>query len=138
MVSMKAYDVEGVSFSLPVKTLHNVIMQLTSSGKLVRPTLGISCFEINPVTKKAIRQERKEVPSTEAGLYVVAIEEGSIASKNGVLPGDVILEVDGVKVTSHHDLREAFSTSKRSLNVKVARLDPHKKTFTTEIPVKVN
>ncbi|UXD22372.1 hypothetical protein IPA_04005 [Ignicoccus pacificus DSM 13166] len=38
--------------------------------------------------------------NTHPGIYVVGVERGSVAWKVGIKPGDVIVEINGVKVTS--------------------------------------
>jgi S1-C subfamily serine protease len=93
----------GVGFAVPVDTVNRVVPQLIGRGKYVRPTLGIEVDErLNQlvtsrlnVTGVAVLRVTPGSPAEAAGLRgVQAQPDGSI------VPGDVILKVDGTPVES--------------------------------------
>jgi serine protease Do len=90
---------EGVGFALPANTVINVYNQLVTSGKVTRGSIGISFSEdhsANPVLLKELGAAN--------GIVVEGVEPGSPAQKSGILPGDLITEVDGHPVHVGSDL----------------------------------
>ena len=93
----------GVGFAIPVDTVNRVVPQLIATGKYVRPTLGIQVDErLNQlltgqrrVRGVAVLRVTPGSPAAAAGLRGVRVEDN-----NTIIPGDIILEVDGVAVDS--------------------------------------
>jgi serine protease Do len=46
------------------------------------------------------------------GVIVVSVDRGSLASRHGIRPGDIITEVNQKAVTSPKQFREALKTAK--------------------------
>jgi S1-C subfamily serine protease len=91
----------GVGFAVPVDTVNRVVPQLITKGKYVRPVLGI---RIDPALNEMIAK-RLGVK----GVAVVGVEPGSpaaqaglrsaqIESNGGLVPGDIIVALDGKPV----------------------------------------
>jgi serine protease Do len=90
---------EGVGFALPSTVAINVYNQLVSSGKVVRGSIGITFQEDrsnNPVLMKEL--------GAPYGIVVEHVEPGSPAERAGLMPGDVITNVDGQPVHTGADL----------------------------------
>jgi S1-C subfamily serine protease len=94
----------GIGFAIPVDTVNRIVPELIRSGKVTRPGLGIQIAD-EPIA------ERLGV----TGVLVIDVARGSAASKAGIQPtrrdaegrlrlGDVIVAVDGKKVTTPNDL----------------------------------
>jgi S1-C subfamily serine protease len=94
----------GVGFAVPVDTVNRVVPQLIASGRYAPPSLGI---EIDESLNRALMRESglKGVavlrvvpgsPAETAGLRGVRILEGT----NEIVPGDVIVALDGASVES--------------------------------------
>jgi S1-C subfamily serine protease len=91
----------GVGFAVPVDTVNRVVPQLIETGKYVRPTLGVEVDErVNQLITERLRV---------TGVAVLRVTPGSAAEAAGirgariqesgiVVPGDVILAVDGEPV----------------------------------------
>ena len=93
----------GVGFAVPVDTVNRVVPQLIASGKYTRPVLGIQVDEaLSEMLSKrlgvkgvAVVAVEKGSPAEQAGLRGAKIEPGG-----GIVPGDLILAVDGKPVDS--------------------------------------
>ena len=93
----------GVGFAIPVDTVNRVVPQLIGLGKYSRPGLGIDIDEdVNRVLMDRLGKE---------GVAVLGVRRGSVAAAAGlegirrlpdgsVIPGDVIIAVDGRSVDS--------------------------------------
>jgi hypothetical protein len=57
-----------------------------------------------------------EEPKGDPGIEVIAIEPGTEAARQGMLPGDVILEVNGDAIYNKETLVTAFSDTGRWLS----------------------
>lgn len=70
----------------------------TESSPMVRPWLGVSIQEINPDIVETMDLK------TSSGVLVSGVSAGSPAEKAGVVPGDVIIAVNGKEVLSSGEL----------------------------------
>ena len=88
----------GYSFAVPESIVRKVVNDLREYGIVQRALLGIS---YRYVDQEFIDQMGKETGITEVGgVYVASVAEGGSASEAGLRKGDVITEIDGVKITS--------------------------------------
>jgi len=74
-----------------------VVNSIIQYGKVTRPKLGISVLTLRG-------SEEPTAGLIPAGVYVSAVEEGSPAQRAGIRPDDIIIRVDGERVTLHTDL----------------------------------
>lgn len=97
----------GIGFAVPVDTINRVVPSIISSGKYIRPSIGIIVDEAlnNLITEKfgmegvAVLDVQKDSPAFHAGIV------GSRIDRNDhVVLGDVIVSVDGKKVRSLSNL----------------------------------
>jgi len=90
---------EGIGFAMPSNTALGVYNQLVQSGRVTRGSIGITFTEersTNPVTLKEL--------GAPYGIIVESVEATAPAAKAGLLPGDVITEVNGQAVRTGTDL----------------------------------
>ena len=83
---------QGVSFSIPSNTAHDVYERLRQVGKVARGWLGVSLREITPELAKEL-----SLPALQ-GAYVAEVVPGSPAEKAGIRKGDVIVSFNGHKI----------------------------------------
>jgi S1-C subfamily serine protease len=91
----------GVGFAVPVDSVNRVVPQLIARGSYARPVLGIQVDQaLNEMVQKRLGVK---------GVAVMAVEPGSPAEQaglrpakidrsGGIVPGDMILAVDGKDV----------------------------------------
>ena len=82
--------------AIPASTVERVLDPLLSGGGVARGWLGLG---LQPV---AVPRALREAAGRDAALMVVGLSPGGPAEAAGVLPGDLLLQVDGAAVA---DLR---------------------------------
>lgn len=88
---------QRVSFAIPSTTVKEIVDQLIAQGYVSgRPTLGILG---DSVTR--FDQSYFHVP---AGLYIDQVDPASDAFRLGIRPGDILITLDGIPVTSQKTL----------------------------------
>ena len=101
---------EGLNFAIPVEYLKSLLPALYAGGKVLHPWLG--CYGH---TKKELGKD--------AGLEVQYVFPGASASRARIVPGDLICEVDGQKVSTLEDMQNILmkSAAKSIIRVKYRR-----------------
>lgn len=87
----------GISFTVPINTVKEVIGQLKSGGKLARGWIGLS---IQPLTKALANYFKLKEGG---GVLVSDVVDSSPAKKGGFQQGDIIVEFNGHKVSAEND-----------------------------------
>ena len=105
----------GYSFAVPESIVRKVVNDLRTYGVVQRAMLGVSYRYID---QDFIDQFGKETGIKEVGgVYVASVTENGSASEAGIRKGDVIVEIDGVKIDAPTTLSEQIG--KHSPNDKV-------------------
>ena len=93
-----AAGVEGIGFAIPSATVKEIVDQLISQGYVSgRPTLGIEGEALS-----SFYQHYYRLP---AGLYITYVAPGSDAETKGIENGDMVLSINGQRITSMEDLK---------------------------------
>lgn len=90
--------VEGMGFAIPINSTTSIYEQLVQYNKVKRPYIGITGLDLNEKTA--------EFNNLVVGIYVKAVEDFSAAQKSDIRNGDVIIEADGIKITTMDELNE--------------------------------
>jgi len=88
----------GLSFAIPIDVAITVADQLRARGRVIRGRLGVQIQEMTADLAAVFKLEKA------AGALVVSVEKGSPADDAGLLPGDVIVKVDGTSLEDSRDL----------------------------------
>jgi S1-C subfamily serine protease len=89
LVGMSTSGPRRRTIVIPAATLARVIDPLLTDGRIARGWLGIG---LQPVT---IPDSFRQTAERESGLMVVGLAGGGPAETAGVLPGDIVLDIDG-------------------------------------------
>ena len=103
--SMKISEsgVEGLGFAIPSNDVIPIVNELIKNGKITRPYLGVSLANVNEIPQYYLQN----IPeAAQSGVMVTSIENNSAAAKAGFQQQDIIVAVDGVKVSSGAELRK--------------------------------
>ena len=100
MKMMSSYSsIEGIGFAIPSAVVQKVVDSLVQHGAVYgRPSIGITVGGIPPQAASAY-----ELPE---GLYISAVSQDSDAWRKGIRVGDVLLEVNGIPVTTTAQVNE--------------------------------
>jgi len=97
----------GYSFAIPVNLAISIANDIIKNGgDIERTSLGVEVFVLDETLAKERGLEIKE------GLLVDAVGEKSAAQFAGILPNDVLVELDGHKLTSFDDLKQKIDMAK--------------------------
>lgn len=103
LVGMSTAGPRRRTIVIPTATLARVVEPLLTEGRIARGWLGIG---LQPVR---IPDSLRQTAEREAGLMVVGMASGGPADTAGILPGDIILDIDGAPLGHIRALSEALS-----------------------------
>ena len=103
----------GVSFAIPIDVVMNVADQLKATGQVRRGQIGVTVEQVSADKAKGF-----DLPDTR-GALVSDVLAGSAAEKAGIERGDVIREVDGVRINQSSDLPPMIGAKAPGSRVKV-------------------
>ncbi len=109
-----AQGAENIGFAIPVNEIKNAYESVKRSGKIVRPWLGVRYSLIDKETADA-----NKLPVDYGALIVrgetaseLAVVPGSPADKAGLVENDIILEVDGKRISADNPLANIIARRK--------------------------
>lgn len=103
----------GYSFAIPVNIVRKVIADLKEYGEVQRAVIGASVMEVD--SKLAEEKGLSKI----RGVYIAGLSEKGAAALAGLETGDVIIEVNGVKVNSKSELLEMIGRQRPGDKVKL-------------------
>lgn len=123
-VKIALEGVEGMGFSIPISDAQPIIEEIINKGYVSRPFIGIYNFQ-------EITAEMSEWYDIPTGIYVGGVVSGSPASRAGLRPGDIIVEISGTRISTFADLDNVLSKHKVGDTVTIAGVrDGKRNTFT--------
>ncbi|HXS21220.1 MAG TPA: S1C family serine protease [Steroidobacteraceae bacterium] len=99
-LGMTTFGPRGQVLVIPAATVERITPALLASGRIPRGWLGVA---LRPV---AVPDELREAAGEATGLMVMSLSAEGPAARAGVVPGDIILSVDG---TSARRLRSILA-----------------------------
>ena len=94
----------GYSFAVPSNIARKVVEDIMEYGNVQQGILGVRGGELNSKSAEQLGVEETE------GFYVDSVEDDSGAFKAGIKSGDIIKELDGVKISKFTDLKGFLNT----------------------------
>jgi len=117
---------QNIGFALPINSAKPALEEFLALGKISRPYLGV---EYRMITKRlALINELPE------GAYVFAVVQGGPAERAKLRAEDIIIEIDGKKLTEENDLASIVRNLKINQQVELKYFRENK-TESTQITV---
>lgn len=108
----------GYSFAVPTSIVKKVVTDLKEFGMVQRAMLGVMYQEIND---DFIERMGKETGIKEkGGIYIADLDPDGAAIAAGIKKGDIIIEIDGVKIDVAAKLSEQIAKHRPNDQVKVS------------------
>ncbi len=121
----------GYGFAIPTAMMNKIVDDIKKYGTVQRAIIGIQGGDVKNFVD-AQKEEGKEVDlGTMEGIYVDKVVEESAAEEAGLEKGDVIIEVDGHKVTKFGDLSGIIAQKRPGDKISLTYLHNKKKTTKT-------
>ena len=103
----------GYSFAVPSNIAKKVVEDLIEYGNVQKGVLGVSGMELNSETADKLKVKETE------GVYVSDVESASGADKAGIKKGDIIKEIDNLKIRTFSDLIGHINTKRPNDKVEI-------------------
>ncbi len=84
----------GIGFAIPASTARQVMDQIVTTGSVTRGYIGVEPQDVTPELAEAFKLARKD------GAIIAGVMRGGPADKAGVKVGDILFEVEGIRVTN--------------------------------------
>lgn len=107
----------GIGFAIPINMVKEVLSDLKDKGKVTRGWLGISVQPLTPELVAALNLTVTE------GALVSDTDKGGPAEKAGIKRGDIIIELEGKKITDITQLPRMVARMEagKEINIKIVR-----------------
>lgn len=86
--------ITGLNFAVSINSVERVLPELVSKGEVTRAWLGVGFQEVTPEMGKKFGLKDGY------GVLISEIDRNSPADRAGLKPGDIIIEINGKKITS--------------------------------------
>lgn len=97
-------SIEGIGFAIPIDDVVPIINDLIEYGHVTGAYLGVTVQNTDTASAQMF-----DLPT---GAYVLEVVEGGSASRAGIQPKDLIIELGGIKVSNVTELTRALRTFK--------------------------
>lgn len=122
MNTMISAQGQGIGFAIPINTIKTLKEQLIQHGRIARAFIGI---QMQPMDEA--KAEYLGMPKVE-GVLVSRVFDGTPAADAGLQRGDVIIEIQGTRISSPEDLQKQIRSFK--INEKIMLKVWRNKSFT--------
>jgi serine peptidase DegS len=99
----KSLGVEGIGFAIPVDLVRGVLHDIIKYGRVIRGWIGIVPEDISDT-------QAQQLGLAHGGVVIAYV--GSPGQQAGLEPGDLLLSIDGIAITSAEDARARIASSK--------------------------
>ena len=101
---VKGTGIEGMGYAIPISTASPIIADLmehqTRTEKVAEEDVGYMGISPQDVTG-----QMAQMYGMPQGVYVYSVEENSAAQEAGMRKGDIIVKIDGQRISSYADLK---------------------------------
>jgi serine protease Do len=116
-VKFASEDVEGMGYAIPISDAVPMINELMNREAVAAEDQGF--LGIDSSTAQEVNEIYAERFNMPIGIYINDVVAGSPAEAAGLMQGDIITGLDGSKIETIEDLKNALSYKKAGQKVKV-------------------
>lgn len=109
MLYSRTGSYSGYGFAIPTTIMNKVVEDLKEYGTVQRALLGITGGDVRTWLDQQKEQGKEIDLGTNEGIYVNEVSENSAGEEAGLKKEDVIVSVDGKKVTKMAELQEIMA-----------------------------
>ncbi len=120
---------QGYGFAIPINLARSVAEDLIDDGRINRGYIGVTINSVNSTLSRALGLERPE------GVLIGDVLQSGAGERAGLKSGDVILEIDGVKVNTPNHLQSLIAQKRAGQDV-VLKVYRDGKTFDKSVKLK--
>lgn len=135
MLYSQTGNYSGYGFAIPTTIMNKVVEDLKTYGTVQRAVIGITGSDVHNYIDEQKRKDNEVDLGTNDGIYVAGVQDGSAGEDAGLQTGDVIIAIDGKKVTKMAELQEFLANKRPGDNVKITYLRKKSKK-TTDVMLK--
>lgn len=108
---------QGIGFAIPVSLAKEIMNELISEGHVTRGWLGITVRGLNEELRKTLKYPEGD------GAVIAGVIRNGPAAKAGIMPGDIVVNVNGKQTKEPSDVLSATSVLKpdEAYNLSVVR-----------------
>ena len=117
----------GYGFAIPTAMMNKVVSDLKQYGTVQRAMIGIMGGDVKNYIDSEKEKGNEVDLGTMEGIYIDQVTEESAAEEAGLEKGDVIIEVDGQRVTKFGDLSGLIAQKRPGDKVTLTYLHNKKK-----------
>ena len=110
-----AAGVEGIGFAIPVNLARGVMQEILDHGRVIRGWIGI-------VPEDVADEQAPQIGLAHGGIVVINLYVNSPAATAGVLPGDIVLAIDGKGPKSAQDALGQIATHRPGTKLRLKLL----------------
>lgn len=101
----------GYGFAIPTSIMKKVVTDLKQYGTVQRALIGVSGMDLSAYidNQKAQDEKYNKDFGTSEGVYVAEVSENGAAKEAGIKEGDVIVSVNGKKISKMSELQETIT-----------------------------
>ena len=119
---------QGIGFAIPVSIARQVMEQIIQTGSVTRGWVGVEVQDLTPELAESFNLSQTE------GALIAGVLKGGPADAGGVRPGDILLAVNGQKVSNSASLLNLIADLKPGTD---ARLTVSRKQQSVDLTVRV-
>ncbi|HMA10602.1 MAG TPA: Do family serine endopeptidase [Steroidobacteraceae bacterium] len=119
---------QGIGFAIPVSIVRQVMEQIIKTGSVTRGWVGIEVQDMTPELAESFNLKNAE------GALIAGVLKGGPADAGGIRPGDILLAVNGSKVSDSAALLNLIAELQPG---EAARLTVARKQQSLDLKIKV-